>query len=177
MSCGNEGDEGEAARTWNSLLVAPYLNGYTSATWKETSVYERTIRDFSASFSLDDLAPLGSGCKIDIAWENTNFLPSWIEVDGVTCTTPSTSTSSAACYLSQKISSNLVIGFKDTLVQKTVSETAEGGEETAYFMSRAHSYGNWNTDKYVYKCRNLNTGTDDCGTSVDSADFLVTVKA
>lgn len=44
-------------------------------------------------------------------------------------------------------------------------------------MSRAHSYGNWDNTKYVYKCRNLNTGTDDCGSGVDSADFLVTVKA
>lgn len=116
MSCGNEGDEGEAARTWNALLVAPYLTGYSSATWKETSVYELTIRDFQASFSLDDLYPLGVGVIVDIAWENSNFLPSWIEVDGVTCITPSTSTSSTSCTLAQKLTSSLVIGFKDTLV-------------------------------------------------------------
>lgn len=175
MACGNEGDEGEAAKTWNSLMVAPYLTGYESGSWKETSVNERTIRDFQASFTLDDTYPLGSGCLIDISWENGNFLPSRVEVDGTVCITPSTSTSSVSCTLSSTITGSLVIGFKDTLVQKTVSDTAENGEETAYFMVRAHSFGNWDTSKYVYKCRNLNTGTDDCG-NVDSADFLVTVK-
>jgi hypothetical protein len=42
-------------------------------------------------------------------------------------------------------------------------------------MVRASAYGDWDNSKYVYKCRNLNVGTDDCG-NVDSGDFLVTVK-
>jgi hypothetical protein len=116
MACGNEGDEGEAAKTWNSLMIAPYLTGYDSGSWKETSVNERTIKDFSATFTLDESYPLGAGCKIDLAWENGNFLPSWVEVDGSTCVVPTTSTSSVTCTLSKAVTSSLVISFKDTLV-------------------------------------------------------------
>jgi len=125
MACGGEGDEGEAAKTWNSLMITAYKKGYESGTWKETSVTERTIRDFSATFTLDDSHALGAGCSIEIQWENGNFLPSWIEVDGTACTMPLTSASSATCTLAKDITSSLVISFRDTLVVVDVAEDAE----------------------------------------------------
>lgn len=174
MACGNEGDEGESAKTWNSLMIAPYLTGYDTGTWKDTSVTELTIEDFSATFTLDETYPLGAGCKVEIDWVNGNMLPSWVEVDGTECVRPGTGTSSVTCTLAKDVTSSLEIAFKDALVAKTVAEGAENNQETAYFFSKAHAYGTWDTTKKVYHCRNLNQGSD-CG-SVDSADFLVTVK-
>lgn len=156
MACGNEGDEGEASKTWNSLMIVPYKVGYESGSWKETSVTELTIRDFSATFTLDDQHTLGAGCTVEIQWENANFLPSWIEVDGEVCATPLTSSSSTTCTLAKDITSSLVITFKDTLVAVDVAEDAEDNQETAYFLKVAHAYGTWDNSKKVYHCRNLN---------------------
>jgi hypothetical protein len=66
-------------------MITPFKKGYESGSWKETSVTERTIRDFSATFTLEDTHTLGENCYITFEWENSYFLPSWIEVDSVLC--------------------------------------------------------------------------------------------
>lgn len=43
MACGNEGDEGESATTYNSLMVAATKAGYDSGSFTKTTVDERTI--------------------------------------------------------------------------------------------------------------------------------------
>lgn len=35
-------------------MITPYKKGYEAGSWKESSVTERTIRDFSATFTLED---------------------------------------------------------------------------------------------------------------------------
>jgi hypothetical protein len=47
-------------------MIAPYVTGYDAGSWKDTSVTELTIKDFTASFTLDESYPLGAGCKIEI---------------------------------------------------------------------------------------------------------------
>lgn len=69
-------------------MIIPYKKGFEAGSWKESSVTERTIRDFSATFTLEDTHTLGVGCYIQIEWDNNNFLPSWIEVDSVYCLSP-----------------------------------------------------------------------------------------
>jgi hypothetical protein len=118
MACGNEGDEGEGAKTWDSLMVTAYATGYDAGSWKETSVTEKSVKDFSATFTLDVTYPLGTGCLIDISWTNSNFLPSYVQIDGNIVLYPSTSTSSYSYTLTSDIPSSLLIEFKDTFVAK-----------------------------------------------------------
>lgn len=99
-------------------MIIPYKLGYEAASWKEETVLEGAIRDFSATFTLDDAHTLGENCSIEIQWDNTNFLPTWIEVDSVFCKNPTTEEKLVTCNLTKEITSSLVISFRDTFVKR-----------------------------------------------------------
>lgn len=93
MACGNEGDEGESGKTFNSVKIAAYSTGYDSGSFTKTSVTERNIEDFELSLVLESDYPLGEGCLLKIQW-STDFIASYITINDEFCASMGTSDTS-----------------------------------------------------------------------------------
>lgn len=124
MACGNNGNEGESGLTENSILIIEHIEGYTDGGLKDLSLDSLTIYpDLEYTFILDDNYPLGSGCKINFIWNEVDFTPSYVELDGVKCSSSesialSSTTKELDCYLTKDLTAGaeLTLNFKYTLV-------------------------------------------------------------
>lgn len=84
MACGNNGDEGESGRTYNSIQIVPYCSGYLEGTLNKIEVVEKNVVDFTLSLLLADSYPVCENCWLDLQW-SSDFIPSWVDVNGKLC--------------------------------------------------------------------------------------------
>lgn len=152
MSCGNGidgGSEGESGQTFHALTIEEYTIGYLEGTLTKTSVLERNILDFELQLTLKDNYPLGKNCLLNLEWDNTAFLPSYINVNNGFCLSTKTTDKTATCYVNENIEELgiLSIYFQSTLVLKEVPASDADGFVQAYLPVTVNAFGDWDNTK------------------------------